>query len=131
MHLGKQLPATIPFFDISEFCPMALKSFTHRRIETGHPYTTILEHYRMRPHISRLVNMLVYDNRLIENPCTFGHDNADLFDRWSKVMEYDAERRALFCEVLHPELYVERDGFSKLGLNYGHQRGAIRDLQSH
>lgn len=38
---------------------------------------------------------------------------------------------AVFCEARHPGLDIERDGFSKLGLNYGHQRGAIRDLQSH
>lgn len=56
----QQLPATISSYDVSEFGPTTLKSFLHRQIETGHPYTRMLAQYRMHPHISRLVNMLTY-----------------------------------------------------------------------
>lgn len=96
----------------------------HRQIETGHPYTMMLEQYRMHPHISRLGNMLIYNNRLINNPCAFDRDDADLFDRWSKVIAYDGGCQALFCEVPDPELDIERDRLSKLDPTYGHKCGA-------
>lgn len=63
-----QLPATIPSFPVSEFDPAAKMSIMHRQIQAGHPHTMLLEQYRMHPHISQLVNMLVYDNRLTNNP---------------------------------------------------------------
>lgn len=56
-------------------------SFMHRQIETEYSYTTMLEQYRMHPHILRLVNMLIYNNRLIDNPCTFDRDSARLLTR--------------------------------------------------
>ena len=57
---------------MSEFGPTAIKSFMHRQIELGHPYTVMREQYRMHPHISYMVNKLIYGGLLIDNPSTIG-----------------------------------------------------------
>lgn len=83
----KQLGATIPSSEMSEFAAIAQMSLMERLIEAGHPYTMMCEQYRMHPHISHLVNTLIYDGRLTDNPCTLGRDDALLFYRWALSLE--------------------------------------------
>lgn len=114
----KQLGATIPSSEMSEFAAIAQMSLMERLIEAGHPYTMMCEQYRMHPHISHLVNTLVYNGRLIDNPCTWDRDDSLQFYRWALSVGILTPRQALFCNVQNPELYIETDGHSKINPTY-------------
>jgi len=69
----------------------------------------------MHPHISRLVNMLIYILIVRLTILAFSIATVPVCSiDGSKLMAYNGDRQALFCEVPHPELYDEGDRFSKL-----------------
>lgn len=72
----------------------------------------------MHPHISEMANTLFYNGKLVDNACTVGRSDANLFSRWIRSIGYEGSRQSIFCEVSQPELYVEVDGHSKLNPAY-------------
>lgn len=107
----KQFGATIPSSEMSEFAPIAQMSLMERLIEAGHPYTVMEKQYRMHPHITHLVNTLIYNDRLIDNPCTWNRDDEYQFYRWAKSMEIPRSRQALFLtgnDIPIPKLNIPK-----------------------